>query len=232
LPWVDSGRVIVMGQSYGGFGAIGASAHALPGVLATINFAGGGGGDPENRPGDPCDLNQFLSVVREAGQQAKVPMLWLYAENDKYWGADWPRQWHAGYLQGGGRAELKMFPPVAEDGHRLLEKGFRLWRPALDQFIVTLGFAPPRAAGAPEATDFARLDEADKLPFVRTAVKADAYQKFLDADVPRAFAIAANGTWAWRRGGNAVEAVLTRCREQAKRECQLYAVDDAVVWRP
>jgi dienelactone hydrolase len=232
LSWSDTSRAIIVGQSVGGFASIGASAEKLPGVLATINFAGGSGGDPDTHPTRPCSPSQMTAIINDAGKRARVPMLWLYAENDKFWGADWPRKWHAAYVQGGGRAELKTFPPVAEDGHQLIGKGFRLWRPVVDEFMAKLGFPPPKSNNAPQPTGFARLDDAGKLPYVKDIVKTEGYQKFLDADLPRAFAIGPNGGWAWRIGKDAPKEALERCEQNAKRPCGLYAVDDAVVWKP
>lgn len=232
LPWVDTKRVILMGQSQGGFASIGASGHDLSGVIGAINFAGGAGGDPDNRPGQPCSPAQISAVLSLAGKRAKSPMLWLYSENDKHWGAEWPRKWHAAYTKGGARAELKMFPPVSDNGHALMDKGFRLWRPVVDQFMGTLGFAAPKSKDAPAPTGFASIEEADKLPHVGDDVKSDAYQKFLDADVPRAFAISSDGVWVWRTGENAPQQALEGCQQGSKRICKLYAVDDAVVWKP
>jgi dienelactone hydrolase len=233
LPWVDPTRVVIMGQSYGGLASIGSSARALPGLVGAINFAGGGGGDPVKRPAHPCSPDQLSGVLREAGKQAKVPMLWLYSENDKYWGSQWPRRWHAAYTKGGGKADMTMFPPVDEDGHKLISKGFRMWRPVVDQFVGKLGFPVPRSSNAPPASGFAHLEESAKLPFVQETVKTDGYQKFLDADVPRAFAIAPTGNWAWRFGvPDAVDQALASCARSAKQACRLYAVDDAVVWQP
>jgi hypothetical protein len=99
-------------------------------------------------------------------------------------------------------------------------------------FIGKLGFPPPKAKNAPPLTAFAVLDDADNLPYVTNAAKSDGYQKFLDADLPRAFAIGKTGAWAWRIGENAVKEALTRCEQNGKRPCDLYAVDDAVVWKP
>jgi hypothetical protein len=48
-----------MGQSFGGFAAIGASGESLPGLMAAINFAGGGGGDPDLHP--MCPFRNFLN---------------------------------------------------------------------------------------------------------------------------------------------------------------------------
>lgn len=232
FPWADMKRIVVMGQSYGGFGAVGASAEKWPGVLATINFSGGAAGRPETYPRNPCAPDQTASIIADAGKHAARPMLWLYAQNDQYWGADWPRKWHTAYVKGGGKAEMVMFPPVDDDGHKLIGKGFRLWRPALDRFLEKLGFALPKTPNAPSATDFARLEQADKLPYVKEAVRSDGYQKFLDADLPRAFVVSTTGTWVWRSSEGAADRALAWCRERSKGSCHLYAVDDTVVFKP
>lgn len=232
LPWADTKRVIIMGQSYGGFSAIGASAEKWPGVLATIDFAGGAGGRPDTNPGDPCSPDKTMAIVAELGKRATLPMLWLYSENDRYWGAKWPRQWHAAYVKAGGRAEMTTFPPVGNDGHTLLGGGFRLWRPVVDRFVEKLGFPPPRSKDAPKPTEFARIDQAEKLPFVKDAVKTDGYQKFLDTDIPRAFVVSTTGGWASRSGDNAAGRALEWCKANSKGSCHLYAVDDAVVFKP
>jgi dienelactone hydrolase len=231
-PWSDTSRIVVMGASYGGFAAIAANGRNLPGMIAAINFSGGMGGNPKLRPGRPCSADRITQVAAEAGKTAKVPMLWLYSDNDQFWGAEWPRKWHAAYVQAGGHAELKMFRPVDDDGHKLIEKGFGLWRPVVDRFMSALGFPAPRSANAPEPSSYAGLEEAGKLPFVKDSVKLDGYQKFLDADLPRAFAIAPTGNWAWRSGGDALEQALANCARFAKQDCSLYAVDDHVVWHP
>jgi dienelactone hydrolase len=232
LPWADTKRLIIMGQSYGGFGSIGASAENRAGLIAAINFAGGGGGNPDRHPMQPCSPAQIASLYNNIGKHATVPTLWLYAENDQYWGPEWPRKWHAAYVKDGGRAELATFPAVGADGHALIRGGFRLWRPVVDRFIGKLGFPPPKAKNAPPPAAFAALDDANKLPYVTNVVKSDGYQKFLDADLPRAFAISRTGAWAWRTGENAVKEALDRCEQNGKRPCALYAVDDAVVWKP
>ncbi|MEA2985425.1 MAG: hypothetical protein QOD94_1679 [Alphaproteobacteria bacterium] len=228
LPWADGRRLIIAGQSYGGFAAVAASANNQLGALAAINFVGGGGG-LWKKPGQPCGPASIAAAMAEAGKQAKVPMLWLYAENDSLWGGELPRKWHAAYLKAGGKAQMLMLPPVPENGHYLARTAFQQWRPVADQFLEAFGFPPPRSADAPAATDFARLDEVDKLPFTKTG--KEGYQKFLRADLPRAFAVSTRGAWASRSGENAIERALQACREYSVGTCHLYAVDDAVVFK-
>jgi hypothetical protein len=94
--------------------------------------------------------------------------------------------------------------------------------------------APPKqhAWQIPAASGFAKLTDAGAIPFVRDTGRAG-YAEFLKGATPRAFAIASSGHWAWRSNNeNAIAASLEHCRELAKRECWLYAVDEAVVWIP
>ena len=231
-PWVNANKVIVMGQSMGGFSTVVAMGAKHPAVVAGINFAGGGGGDPVSRKASPCGAHRMGLTFEKAGKAngGTTPMLWLYSENDLYWGADIPRKWHEAYTSGGGKAEFAAFGPVGTDGHSLLSKGMPLWRPVLDQFVAKLGIAPPKANGAPPASGFAALDDKTKLPNVKQDVKDTGYPRFLNADVPRAMAIGPKGEWAWFSGDNVIQRALDRCAQTAKTACKLYAVDDNVVW--
>jgi hypothetical protein len=58
----------------------------------------------------------------------------------------------------------------------------------------------------------------------------DQYLRFLALPMPRAFAIAADGSAAFASGGGAMADVLNTC-ERAGKTCWLYAVDDRVVWQ-
>ena len=146
LPWADTTRIVLQGVSYGGFGTIAASAKSIPGVVGAINFVGGMGGNPQHRPRDPCQGERISRIAATAGEKTKIPMLWLYVENDLFWGAEWPKRWHKAFTDAGGRAKLTTFGPIGEDGHKLLNEGFAVWRPAVDQFVASLGFKLPVAA--------------------------------------------------------------------------------------
>lgn len=234
LPWIDGQRVLVVGQSYGGFAAVGASGHAIQGLVGAINFAGGGGGNPIARPGNPCGADKLAETVAAAGTTARVRMLWLYAENDRYWGANLPRKWHAAYAKAGGKADLVMFPPVGDDGHRLIGDGFSLWRPYVDRYLERLGFQAPRAVTTAVPTTYAPVYAIDKVPYLTPEARVDGYAKFLGGDLPRAFAVAPNGAWgaSWGASVEAAKVALERCAKHDAKGCRLYAVDDAVVWQP
>ncbi len=83
--------------------------------------------------------------------------------------------------------------------------------------------------GACANLDFV-LADAEALPYVKPPVKAEAYPRFLAADIPRAFAVSPTGAWAWRSGLDAVEVAMKRCQINSRSTCTLYAIDDRVVF--
>ena len=74
------------------------------------------------------------------GKTARIPMLWIYTENDMYFGPELPRQWHAAYVATGGQAQLVQFPPQGDDGHLLFSRFPQLWQPKVAEFLDVQGF--------------------------------------------------------------------------------------------
>jgi len=139
--WADATRIVLAGASMGGLASV-ASASANPrGVVAYINFSGGTGGSGERRPEHSCGSETMEGLMSTYGRSTHVPSLWLYAENDSYWGSSWPRAWHRAYERAGNPTELVMTAPVAgADGHLLLVRGSRLWAQHVDRFLEELRF--------------------------------------------------------------------------------------------
>jgi hypothetical protein len=84
----------------------------------------------------------------------------------------------------------------------------------------------------PPPSGFAEISDPSKVPGVSEAGRQQ-YRRFLAAQPPRAFALSPSGnTWAWFSSlvPDAAWRALVGCSERAKEQCQLYAVDDAVVW--
>ena len=141
LPFIDARRIVVLGQSYGGVTAIALAARNTEGVVGVVNFSGGAGGDPDKRPGAPCDAMQLASVFAGYGAATQVPTLWLYTANDRSMGNSAPSRWYAAFKDAGGGGEFVSLPAVGDDGHMLFTKGFAAWRPQADRFLNSLGFA-------------------------------------------------------------------------------------------
>ena len=140
LPYVDLTRGVVAGQSFGGMTAITLSTMRLPGMLGAINFAGGGGGNPTKRPGHPCSSDRLLKLYEDYGVASKVPTLWLYSENDRYWGPTLPGKWWEAFVAAGGKARFTQLPASGEDGHNSFTANPDAWKPSFEKFIGELGF--------------------------------------------------------------------------------------------
>jgi dienelactone hydrolase len=140
-------RAVVIGQSYGGMAAITVAALDPPGVVAAINFAGGGGGNPKTQPGQPCGTQRLERLYADYGGRARLPTLWVYTENDKYFGPTHPREWFDAFRSAGGNGEFIQFPPAGEDGHSLFTAFPATWRPSVAAFLAKHGFGGMKAAG-------------------------------------------------------------------------------------
>ena len=147
LPFVDPARGVIAGQSYGGALAIEAASHNPHGVLAAINFAGGGGGDPVNRPGQPCRPDRLEALYADYGKTARIPTLWLYSENDGFWGQDIPQAWFAAFSAQGSPGRFVQLPSVhgagAGAGHAAFTRIQSQWEPHVGRFLDELGLSAP-----------------------------------------------------------------------------------------
>lgn len=236
----DSSRVVVIGQSHGGLTAMALGALPPPeGVRALINFAGG-----LRNTDCPAWESALADTFGAYGKTARLPTLWFYGSNDSYWPEALARDMHARYVAAGGQARLVAFGRFGADAHHLFgaRDGLSVWLPEVEAFLAGLGL-PAQATLAlprlehdqplPPATQAFALDDAQAIPHVGPAAR-EGYRKFLAAPQPRAFAIAPTGAWAYMYGrADAMAAAVERCTQFAKAKgsvCQLYAVDDRVVW--
>jgi dienelactone hydrolase len=145
--WAAAQHILLVGQSMGGLATIAAASDSPAGVVGYINFSGGAGGNPARSPGRSCGADAMSALMAEFGNGTRVPNLWLYAENDLYWGPDSPRAWHAAYAKGGSPTQLVVTAPVPNtDGHQLLLRGGKLWSVHTDRFVEGLGFSAAHAS--------------------------------------------------------------------------------------
>ena len=139
-PWAMANKILLGGQSVGGLTTVALCATNPPGVVGCINFAGGTGGDPTLAPGRMCAPEVTTALMTEFGRSTKLPSIWLYAENDLYWGAEPPRLWHAAFAQGASPTEFVQTTPVQPDGHQLMLRGGKLWSEPLNAWLNRNGF--------------------------------------------------------------------------------------------
>jgi dienelactone hydrolase len=139
--WADAHRIVLVGTSMGGLASIATAAAHIDGVVGYVNFAGGTGGNGEASPAHSCGAEDMEALLAQYGAATRVPSLWLYAENDAFWGRERPRLWYRAFAAGGSAARFVETAPVpGADGHQLLARGSRLWMPEVDRFLAELGF--------------------------------------------------------------------------------------------
>jgi dienelactone hydrolase len=140
FSYIDKSKGIVVGQSVGGFTTIGLSAENVPGLKGAINFAGGDGGDPKQFPERPCSEHLIKDTFAKYGALNKVPTLWLYSVNDKFWGEQLPKDWFAAFQKAGGKGQFISLPAYKEDGHSIFRGDLNAWKNDFEKFIKEIGF--------------------------------------------------------------------------------------------
>jgi len=147
LPAIDPARVILAGQSAGGFAVLAAASFRPAGVQAVLNFSGGRGGNPLTRPGEPCAPERMAEAMRHFGRTTRIPSLWQYADNDRFFAQQHVKSWFAAHRGTGSPSTLVMHPSLGEDGHRLFSSaaGMPLWADALEAFLRDIGWFHKRA---------------------------------------------------------------------------------------
>jgi dienelactone hydrolase len=218
---VATDRFIAVGISAGGFASIALSADPPPGLAAVLNFAGGRGSRDED---DVCDEDALVRAFAALGKTSRVPTLWIYAENDKFFWPELAHRMHTAFTRAGGRAQFIDAAAFGEDGHRLFSAGIPLWTPMVDEFLraQNLGrrdlLPPPAPAALPPPP---RLGEKGRAGF------AD----YLAAGQHKAFAMSPKGAWASRTAqkseAEARAKALEACAKYAP-DCTVYAINDTL----
>jgi dienelactone hydrolase len=138
LPEVDPSTVISTGVSTGGFAQVALSADPPPGLRAAISFAGGRGGDGH---GHNCNQDGIVSAFHGFGKKSRLPMLWIYSENDKWFPPDLAHQFDAVFRQAGGNDQFVLAPPFSDDGHHFFSN-VNGWSPIVDAFLKQQNLLP------------------------------------------------------------------------------------------
>ncbi len=133
----DTTQVVALGVSVGGAAVLNWAARAPAGLKAVINVSGGIRSQIRDGATPNCKPEDLVPVFARMGERSRLPTLWLYAENDSYFPADYVRGLHEAYVAKGGRTDFHMFDPIGKDGHDLLgnQDGMLRWIPALDRFL-------------------------------------------------------------------------------------------------
>ncbi|HYD64671.1 alpha/beta hydrolase family protein [Azospirillum sp.] len=217
-PYVDGSRVLSVGRSAGGLATVALTADPPPGLVAAISFAGGRGSQRED---EVCAEHELVAAFRTFGRTSRVPMLWVYSENDHFFGPRLARQFHEAFTAAGGKAAFIMADAFGTDGHSLFSNaGTPIWSAYVDRFLAERGLAPrarPMAQLAPP-------------PGLSDKARAG-FEEYMRASPGKAFATSPDGAWGWRGGRPSVQQAMTdalaACESHAKQACRLLMIDDA-----
>jgi dienelactone hydrolase len=161
LPQVDPTRILSVGISAGGFANVALTADPPPGLVASISFAGGRG---SRKPDEVCNPIELVRAFNDFGKTSHVPMLWVYAENDHFFGPRIATAFHQAFTHAGGQAAFVHVGPFRSDGHGLFSAaGISIWTPIVDDFLASQNLRLrtdllplPEAPDVPPGVGFAR----------------------------------------------------------------------------
>ena len=151
-------KVIVVGQSPGGWAAIALASLNPTSIRAIITFAAGHGERVDGKSENSCASKKLIEAAREFGRTSRSPMLWIYSTNDTYFGPELSRQVHEAFTGAGGIAEYHLLPPVGSDGEPFMNSpdAISTWAPLVDQFLAKhqgeLGCEPSPKTCGPQPT--------------------------------------------------------------------------------
>jgi dienelactone hydrolase len=159
LPEVDPTRIISVGRSAGGFATVALTAKPPAGLVAGISFAGGRGSPSKD---EVCNPGALINAFRFFGEKSRVPMLWIYAQNDHFFSPQLAAAFYQAFTAGGGKVQFVRAYPFGADGHALFSPaGIPIWTPMVDAFLQsqnlvlrkTLLDLPGASANEPASTD-------------------------------------------------------------------------------
>jgi len=128
---------VVIGQSAGGWATIALSSQNPTSVKALIVFAGGRGGRVGGKPNNNCAPDKLVEATAEFGRIARTPMLWIYTENDTFFGPALSKRMNEAYVGAGGSAEYHLMPSFGTEGHFFIDSPDAIpqWSPLVSQFL-------------------------------------------------------------------------------------------------
>ncbi len=220
-PDVDGTRILAVGQSAGGFATVALTADPPPGLVAAISFAGGRGSRSDFVI---CNEGNLAAAFGRFGKTSRVPMLWIYTANDRFFAPAVADKLYGAFSGAGGKAEYIHAPAFGKDGHQLFSGGIRLWTPIVDAFL-----AKQNLVLRTNPMDLPPLPDVATPPQLSYRGR-ETFNRYLRAGTHKAFAVSSDGHFGWRTGRRtikeATDDALKFCRGGAK-DCRIVFVDDA-----
>ncbi len=122
-PFARKHGAVIAGHSAGGFGALALAQRDPREIVAIIAFAPGRGGHAHGRAGEVCAPDKLIAASKALGENARVPVTWLVADNDSYFSPALSKRMADAFRTGGDRVTFRVLSPAAREGHFLAESG-------------------------------------------------------------------------------------------------------------
>ncbi len=220
-PFADPSRVLAVGVSAGGLASVALAANPPPGLVAVISFAGGRGSRGDN---DVCTPDRLVAAFGQFGRTARAPNLWVYADNDLFFGPALAERFYDAFTKAGGRVRFVQAPANGQDGHYLYSADIPQWTGYVDRFLAERGLtarstpmALPVPAPPPELSDRCRAQ----------------FQDYVTAKENKAFAVAADGAYGWKSGqpneAQARQGALENCQKHTQKSCRVVILNDTAI---
>ena len=210
-PWADPERILLVGHSAGGFAALAGATNAPPGVVGIIAFSGAFGSPLEDFV---CQPERLIEAMHAFGENVHIPSLWIYAQNDHFFGPVLARQMFDAYTASGAPAEFDAAAPFGRDGHLLMFAATPApWWPRVASFLaqqhlptsLAVELPPPMALPDPSG-----LDERGREDFA-AYLASRSYEKAFATDGKGHY----DRAFGQRSQEDAEAAVLGHCKDRS-----------------
>jgi dienelactone hydrolase len=219
-PYVGKGKWISVGHSAGAFATVALTADPPPGLAAAISFAPGRG---SSGPDAVCGEKQLVSAFAEYGRTSRLPLLWVSAQNDHFFGPLLVPRLTGAFSAAGGNLTYIKAPPFGSDGHQLFSaaNGVPVWSPIVDRFLAS--------------NNLVFRDHLIEIPVPNPPAGLSpngraAFKTYLDSGPNKAFAAAGNSRFGWATGRRTVEEArqiaLGYCVSGSSAKCAVVNVND------
>ena len=207
-PYVSKDKWISVGHSAGAFATVALTADPPPGLTAAIGFAPGRG---STAPDAVCGEQQLVSAFAQYGKTSRIPLLWVSAANDHFFGPRLVPRLTGAFSKAGGNLTYIQAPSFGSDGHQLFSaaSGIPAWSPIVDRFLAS--------------NNLVFRDHLIEIPVPNVAAPAglstrgrEAFKTYLDSGPNKAFAIAGGQRFGWATGRRSID--------DARREALGYCV--------
>jgi dienelactone hydrolase len=219
-PYVSKGKWISVGVSAGGFATVALTAASPPNLAAALVFAPGRGSSAVDTV---CGEDRLVAAFAEYGRTSRVPLLWVSAPNDHFFGPQLVAEMTSAFRQGGANLTFVAAPPFGQDGHFLFSgRGVAIWSPIVDRFLSARGLS----ASAAPASEPKRVATPDGL----NPGGQQAFATYLDSGPNKAFAIGESEHFGWASGRLSTEeakrAALDFCLKGGAANCAIVNLND------